>query len=182
MFGNWSGTVWTLLVTFCIVIIRCTEKFWSPCILLYTLVYGPDPIHHSVRGLYRISHLQILMVASFCITSMKIKYWIEMHVFKNSGFIFTAWRSYQNSVKLPWWLNRACYSIVCKRPTNVQGSSGYFIINMFQFYPDMFRHMIAILRGSWVPYKLHKLFLISSFRRVFSIACNHLGCSPAYGV
>jgi len=26
------GTLWTLLVTFCIVITRCTETFWSPCI------------------------------------------------------------------------------------------------------------------------------------------------------
>jgi hypothetical protein len=35
-----------------------------------------------------------------------------------------------------------------KRPTNTQGSSGFFI-NTFQiFYPDMFRHMVAILRGA----------------------------------
>jgi hypothetical protein len=32
MSGDWRGTLWTLLVTFCIVIIRCTETFWSPCI------------------------------------------------------------------------------------------------------------------------------------------------------
>jgi hypothetical protein len=33
-----------------------------------------------------------------------------------------------------------------------------FFINMFQiiFYPDMFRHMVVILRGSWVPDKLLK--------------------------
>jgi len=29
-----GGTLWTLFVTFCIVIIRWTETFWSPCILL----------------------------------------------------------------------------------------------------------------------------------------------------
>jgi hypothetical protein len=29
MSGDWQGTLWTLLVTFCIVIIRCTETFWS---------------------------------------------------------------------------------------------------------------------------------------------------------
>jgi hypothetical protein len=29
------GTLWTLLVTFCIVIIRCTDAFWSPCICNY---------------------------------------------------------------------------------------------------------------------------------------------------
>jgi hypothetical protein len=28
-----EGTRWTLLVTFCIVIIRCTETFWSHCII-----------------------------------------------------------------------------------------------------------------------------------------------------
>jgi hypothetical protein len=33
MSGDWRGTVWTLLVTFCVVIIRCTETFWSPCTL-----------------------------------------------------------------------------------------------------------------------------------------------------
>ena len=27
-----GGTLWTLLVTFYIVMIRCTETFWSPCI------------------------------------------------------------------------------------------------------------------------------------------------------
>jgi hypothetical protein len=32
MSGDWWGTLWTLLVTFCIVIIRCTETLWSPCI------------------------------------------------------------------------------------------------------------------------------------------------------
>ena len=29
-----GGTLWILLVTFCIVIIRCTEDFWSSCIIL----------------------------------------------------------------------------------------------------------------------------------------------------
>jgi hypothetical protein len=33
MSGDWRGTLWTLLVTFCIVIIRCTETFWSLCIM-----------------------------------------------------------------------------------------------------------------------------------------------------
>jgi hypothetical protein len=28
--GDWRGTLLTLLVTFCIVIISCTETFWSP--------------------------------------------------------------------------------------------------------------------------------------------------------
>ena len=32
MSGDWRGTLWTLLLTFCIVIVRCTETFWSPCI------------------------------------------------------------------------------------------------------------------------------------------------------
>jgi hypothetical protein len=30
--GDWRGTVWILLVTFCIVTLKCTETFWSPCI------------------------------------------------------------------------------------------------------------------------------------------------------
>jgi hypothetical protein len=34
--GDWRGTLWTLLVSFCIVIIGCTETFWSPCIYIWT--------------------------------------------------------------------------------------------------------------------------------------------------
>jgi hypothetical protein len=41
-FGNFwrlAGTLGTLLVTSCVVIIRCTEPFWSPCIC--TLYHTP---------------------------------------------------------------------------------------------------------------------------------------------
>jgi len=31
MSGDWRGTLSALLLIFCIVIIRCTETFWSPC-------------------------------------------------------------------------------------------------------------------------------------------------------
>jgi hypothetical protein len=31
MIGDWQGTLWTLLATFCIVIIRCTEPLCSLC-------------------------------------------------------------------------------------------------------------------------------------------------------
>ena len=39
--GDWRGTLWTLLVTFCIVIIRCTETLLSPHIYigLYICIY-----------------------------------------------------------------------------------------------------------------------------------------------
>ena len=37
MSGAWRGTLWTLLVTLCVVIIRCTETFWSPCIIKLVL-------------------------------------------------------------------------------------------------------------------------------------------------
>ena len=40
MSGEWRGTLWTLLVTFCIVIIRCTETFWSPCIMSNGMFHG----------------------------------------------------------------------------------------------------------------------------------------------
>jgi hypothetical protein len=43
-----------------------------------------------------------------------------------------------------------------KRPTNAQGSSWFFINTLQIFYPDMFRHIVAILRGLWVPEKLLK--------------------------
>jgi len=32
MSGGWRGTLWTLLVTFCIITIRFTETSWLPCI------------------------------------------------------------------------------------------------------------------------------------------------------
>ena len=32
MSEDWRGTLWTLLITFCILIIRCTGTFCSPCI------------------------------------------------------------------------------------------------------------------------------------------------------
>jgi hypothetical protein len=48
MSGDWRGTLWTLLVTFCIVIIRCTETFWSPCILYYYNIMGPPSYMRSV--------------------------------------------------------------------------------------------------------------------------------------
>jgi hypothetical protein len=31
MSGDWLGTFWTLLVSICVVIMRCTEMFWSRC-------------------------------------------------------------------------------------------------------------------------------------------------------
>jgi hypothetical protein len=40
MSGDWRGTLWTLLVTFCIVIIRCTENFWSSCTIIYIPIYA----------------------------------------------------------------------------------------------------------------------------------------------
>ena len=46
MSGDWWGTLWTLLVTFCVVIIKCTESFWSPCICWYWLLFlfsSPPP-------------------------------------------------------------------------------------------------------------------------------------------
>jgi hypothetical protein len=42
MSGDWRGTLWTLLVTFCIVIIKCTETFWSPCTKALSSISGKD--------------------------------------------------------------------------------------------------------------------------------------------
>jgi hypothetical protein len=35
-----------------------------------------------------------------------------------------------------------------RRPTNAQGNSGFLLLILSKFYPDMFQHMVAILRGS----------------------------------
>jgi hypothetical protein len=45
MSGDWRGTLWTLLVTFCIVVIRCTETF-------FITVYD---IYHFLRNLCNIA-------------------------------------------------------------------------------------------------------------------------------
>jgi hypothetical protein len=54
MSEDWWGTLWTLLVTFCIVIIRCTETFWSPCIYthyIYTYMHSntTDPASQFMK-------------------------------------------------------------------------------------------------------------------------------------
>ena len=50
MSGDWRGTLWTLLVTFCIVIIRCTQTFWSLCTIfllaLFNLRQKLNVYHH----------------------------------------------------------------------------------------------------------------------------------------
>jgi len=49
--GNYpkeSIQLWTLLVTFCIVIIWCTETFWSPCINVCTRT--ASHCNHCVHG------------------------------------------------------------------------------------------------------------------------------------
>jgi hypothetical protein len=47
MFGDWRETLWTLLVTLSIVIIRCTETFWSPCICGH-MIYASVAV--TIRG------------------------------------------------------------------------------------------------------------------------------------
>jgi hypothetical protein len=44
-----------------------------------------------------------------------------------------------------------------EKPKIAQASSGFLLICSKFFYPDIFRHLVAILRGSWVPDKLLKL-------------------------
>ena len=64
MSGDWRGTLWTLLVTFCVVIIRCTETFWSPCICAKV----------SVRTLMLyVSFWQIQMLARHIITHLYVR-------------------------------------------------------------------------------------------------------------
>jgi hypothetical protein len=43
MSGDWRGTLWTLLVNFCTVIIRCKQTFWSPCIIVRYFVVSSFP-------------------------------------------------------------------------------------------------------------------------------------------
>jgi hypothetical protein len=48
MSGDWRGTLWTLLVTSCILIIRCTESFYHLYIVHMKLVL---PINSHIRSL-----------------------------------------------------------------------------------------------------------------------------------
>ena len=50
MSGDWRGTLWILLVTFCIVIIRCTETFWSPCTCTKYIIYVRTSAESALVG------------------------------------------------------------------------------------------------------------------------------------
>jgi hypothetical protein len=84
MSADWRGTLWTLLVNFCIVIIRSTETFWSPCIwsvpsvsdVLYIYIYISSvwPIQFKKRWwrqwifpASRFSHLYAVFKACSCV-------------------------------------------------------------------------------------------------------------------
>jgi hypothetical protein len=67
-----------------------------------------------------------------------------------------------------------------KRPTNAQESGGCFI-NTFQiFYPDMFRHMVAILRGSWMPDKILKQCCVIDVCGLWPVPCGQLSLTTGH--
>jgi hypothetical protein len=79
---------------------------------------------------------------------------VEVFLSINTGMFETCRRHY-SSPYLDGWTEQLIVSFV-KRPANTQESSGFFLLIRSKFYPDMFRHMVVNLRGSWVPYKLPK--------------------------
>ena len=67
--GDWRGALWTLLVIFCIVIIRCTETFCSPYIIVTS--------RHPVQDLYVVCVLSYEFSSQFyihptCISSVTL--------------------------------------------------------------------------------------------------------------
>jgi hypothetical protein len=62
-------------------------------------------------------------------------------------------------VKLCSLSSSCCYLVFffcfVKRPITAQEVVDFLLMRS-KFYPDMFRHIVAILRGSWVPSKLPK--------------------------
>jgi hypothetical protein len=64
-------------------------------------------------------------------------------------------KSVAYSLDLDGWTEHLVVPFV-KIPTDAQRSSGFLLIRYKFFYPDMFQHIVAILRGSWVPDKLLK--------------------------
>jgi hypothetical protein len=75
------------------------------------------------------------------------------------------WRAKLKALhKGPAAYRHTCDGVVTRWPRpqsiyriNAIGSRGFFLLLIrSKFYPDMFRHMTAILRRSWVPYKLPK--------------------------
>jgi hypothetical protein len=66
MSGDWRGTLWTLLITFCTVIIRCTETFWSPCTITIIL--------HVIIVVRLINSVKLLILGS-SFTNHNIDHW-----------------------------------------------------------------------------------------------------------
>jgi hypothetical protein len=76
MSWDWRGKLWTLLVTFCIVIIRCTETFWSPCI------YASPRVKGHLTGS---SDVTPLLCSSFSDGFLQIFRLISVYVFHRVG-------------------------------------------------------------------------------------------------
>jgi hypothetical protein len=110
-----GGTLWTLLVTFCIVIIRCTETFQSPCRMI------------SLQGVYKQinKHLQVVLIVNVA------TYWALTHHYLGMNALQS---NYQDLVVLGFPCNQfgmVSYStvIICKVQSNENLKSAIKIRN-----------------------------------------------------
>jgi hypothetical protein len=72
MFGDWRGTLWTLLVTFFIVIIRCTETYWSPCTAFKRLVLYDGSGKCLLRGTHWV------LISKRQVSSLKLRMFLHV--------------------------------------------------------------------------------------------------------
>jgi hypothetical protein len=147
MSGDWRGTLWTLLITFCIVIIRCTETFWSPCsIVQHTLIVKCNSVYvHHKRAELFVLRVKILScwnvhaVSSLLRTIddtanspslitnttryLKLKYPSNTAVTKNEASVVTA---NCNIDCIAWFKVRSAASVTCDYWTyNSEAPSSY---------------------------------------------------------
>jgi hypothetical protein len=138
-FNVWSG-FWQLylLVLSKLHFAHFTQSF-APNLVIFLKCLAFGPLFIS-RNIHRIKPTNTLMLKLYFVHTLRL----TSDMFRS---IFIIFRKLVNN-------NKASFAI---RSTNAQGSSGFFI-NTFlnSFYPDMFRHMVAILWRSWVPDKIPK--------------------------
>jgi len=101
-------TFWTLLVTFCIVIIRCTEIFWSPsiCIYIYIYIYVCVCVHiYIYTYVYVLQVLCVTFLSAIHRTTKVITFsymWCSI-VALDGGTAYGDWRKLAETVSIDPW-------------------------------------------------------------------------------
>jgi hypothetical protein len=118
-----GGTLWALLVTFWIVIIRCTETFWSPCIIgrKKELPQIPYPAH-GISILHSKSSI-VHSTSSIVHSTSSIVHSTSSIVHSTSSI---ALNSSATRAKIPEICD--CADKVCQRPMTDEIRSSYEVV------------------------------------------------------